>query len=61
MEAGGSDDVGIENVVIDVKFFVTFRDYSTLVNGRSQRTLRRGTNASRVVYDRNRTCLKLFL
>lgn len=40
MVAGESDDVGIENVVIDEKFFVAFHDYSTLANGRSQRTLR---------------------
>lgn len=26
MVAGGSDDVGIENVVIDEKFFVAFHD-----------------------------------
>lgn len=30
MVAGGSDDVGIENVVIDEKFFVAFHDYSAL-------------------------------
>jgi len=39
MEVGGSDDIGIENVVIDKKFFVTFHDYLTFANGRSQRTL----------------------
>lgn len=47
MVVGGSDGLGIENVVIDEKFFVAFHDYSTLANERSQRTLLQNRNTPR--------------
>lgn len=60
VEAEESDDVRIENVVIDKKFFLAFH-WRLLDACEWTKPEDSVMSASQVVYDQNRTCLKLFL